>query len=136
MSNVFKAKAAEMQGKKEDTDMKVDDRKTVEIFSDTKRIIHNNQAVNYKQVFRIWATQILDKPNPVITLKELQEIFPEFKEKLDVYDNCCDASGKIVKNFEFYNAYKNKPHKSGKRGGTCTDDQKKAKEAKRVAQNS
>ena len=62
---------------------------------------------------------------------ELQEIFPEFHDKLEIYDKCCDVTGKIVKNFEFYKAYKAMPHQGGKRGGACTDNKKKEKQAKK-----
>lgn len=110
---------------------KEQNKKSVTIYSDKERVIHKDQAVNYKTVFRIWATQIFDNPSPMITLKELQEIFPEFHDKLAVYDKCCDATGKIVKNFDFYKEYKAKPHQGGKRGGACQDNVKKAKEAKK-----
>jgi hypothetical protein len=51
-----------------------------------------------------------------LTVTQLMNIFPEFKDRLNVYEMCCDGNGKIVRNFEVYNMYKKKPHFAGKRG--------------------
>jgi hypothetical protein len=52
----------------------------------------------------------------------LENIFPEFKHKLRLYKMCCDETGKIVKNQEFYKEYKAQPHLHGKRGGLKGSD--------------
>ena len=52
-----------------------------------------------------------------LRFEQLVNIFPEYKEILNVYENCCDEKGKIVKNHEYYKEYKQKPHIHGKRGG-------------------
>ena len=57
----------------------------------------------------------------------MENIFPEFVHKLKLYENCCDKTGKIVKNKDFYNQYKKTPHLMGRRG--LTKDQKQIKDA-------
>jgi len=51
-----------------------------------------------------------------LTYEQLENIFPEFRDRLELYDKCCDGTGKIVRNLDFYKAYKSKPHSVGKRG--------------------
>ena len=48
---------------------------------------------------------------------QLANIFPEYRALLNLYENCCDQNGKIVKNHAYYREYKQTPHSHGKRGG-------------------
>ena len=48
---------------------------------------------------------------------QLVNIFPEYRALLNLYENCCDQNGRIVKNHEYYKEYKQTPHSHGKRGG-------------------
>ena len=72
-----------------------------------------NRAVNYKHVFKVWAYQVkgaLDEgcgDTPWgLTQRQMENIFPEFRARLKLYAKCCDQSGKIVKDFEYYKWYK------------------------------
>jgi hypothetical protein len=58
----------------------------------------------------------------------MENLFPEFRSKLRLYDNCCDRSGSIVKNKEFYNEYKKEPHNASMRGGKKNNN----KETKKI----
>jgi hypothetical protein len=93
-----------------------DSTKTKKIFSD-KSYKYIVNSINYKYVFRIWSNHICNKIEPCISLQELKDFFPEYSHRLDMYDNCCDKTGKIVKNKQFYEEYFQKGHKHGKRGG-------------------
>ena len=53
-----------------------------------------------------------------LTQVQMENIFPDFKMKLQLYHHCCDKNGKIVKNKEFYAQYKKTPHIAGRRGPT------------------
>lgn len=86
------------------------------LYSDKKYSFTSN-SIYYKYVFRVWATQIYGAEVPGISLAEMLVIFPEYQSKLMVYDMCCDHTGKIVKNNEYYTDYKNTPHTGGKRSG-------------------
>jgi hypothetical protein len=57
-------------------------------------------------------------------------LFPEFAHRLDIYQNCCDKSGRIVKNHDYYTEYNKKDHKHGKRGGVKTVQKNSKKEKK------
>lgn len=80
-----------------------------------------NRAVNLKVVFRVWSRQIygqLDQSGDILTQRQLENIFPEFRPRLKLYHTCCDATGKIVKNKEYYQWYKNQDYEvKGTRGG-------------------
>lgn len=76
------------------------------------------QPVNYKHVFQIWANHVFESQTKDLTLTQLKNVFPEFISHLDLYDNCCNKQGQIVKNKEFYHKYKTTPHKAGKRSKT------------------
>lgn len=89
----------------------------LKVYQDEK-YAYIKHSIYYKHVFRIWATHIYGNDEPCISLEELKQIFPEFTARLDVYHNCCNNQGQIVKNKEFYAAYLKKgdiPH--GKRAG-------------------
>jgi len=53
-----------------------------------------------------------------LTFTQMLNIFPEYREQLQLYQMCCDEKGRIVRNHDYYKKYKSKPHSSGKRGGT------------------
>lgn len=78
-----------------------------------------NRAVNHKQVFKIWACQVYgNQGNQGLTQRQLENIFPEFRARLQLFHNCCDQTGKIVKNKEYYNWYKNQDFAvKSRRGG-------------------
>jgi len=109
----------------------------VNIYQDAKRTFITH-AVNYKHVFSIWATQVYgqagqtDKPdddviNSDLTQTQLENVFPDFKAKLQLYHHCCDRTGKVIKNKEYYAKYKSAPHAMGRRG--LTKDQQKVRDA-------
>ena len=84
-----------------------------------------NRPLNYKNVFQIWKNHIY-KPTEAgvtftedcLTLTQLQNIFPEFRERIELYSMCCNEDGKIVKNHEFYKEYRKMNYAmKGKRGG-------------------
>lgn len=109
------------------------DRKQLYSDSITKSCVDSIPA-NYKMVFKVWAKQVYKPDQPQeenkedqaskegaeaedgLTQTQLENVFPEFRHKLRLYGKCCNEEGKIVKNFEFYKEYKNKPHLMGKRG--------------------
>ena len=91
------------------------------IFFDKNHSTIRNE-INYKKVFKIWATQIYMVEKPKLSSQELQDIFPEFKHRIQLYDECCDGTGKIVRNFQAYNSYKHKIHETGKRGGVKVNE--------------
>ena len=69
--------------------------------------------LNYKKVFNIWVNWIyiprrdgVEPTEDSLTQTQLENIFPEFRERLQLYNECCDEKGKIVKNFEFYKNYR------------------------------
>lgn len=107
------------------------------IYRDEKRtcIAH---AVNYKHVFSIWATQVYgqagqdgqpddDAITSNLTQTQLENVFPDFKAKLQLYHHCCDRTGKIVKGKDHYAKYKSTPHAMGRRG--LDNAQKKVRDA-------
>jgi hypothetical protein len=47
---------------------------------------------------------------------QLKNIFPDYAHRVDLYVNCCDFTGKLVRNKDFYAEYKKQGHKNGKRG--------------------
>lgn len=68
--------------------------------------------VNKKTIFRMWRRQLFDSAeNSQIGLKleHLHKIFPEFKNKLDLYVQCCNSEGNVVKNTTFFTQYKAHP---------------------------
>lgn len=109
----------------------------VNIYADNKRTVITH-AVNYKHVFSIWSTQVygqagqLDHPmdDTIIsdlTQTQLENVFPDYKPKLQLYHNCCDKNGKIIKNKEFYAKYKSTAHTMSRRG--LNNQQKKVRDA-------
>lgn len=52
-----------------------------------------------------------------LTQQQIENLFPEFKEKLKLYANCCDQTGQIVKNKDYFKEYQSNPHNSSHRGG-------------------
>ena len=87
-----------------------------------KKKLYDKWPIGYKQVFQIWSRQVCDeeiKTEDQLTQTQLENIFPEFKPKLQLYAVCCDKTGKIVRNAEFYKAYQqHHPHAHGRRGRT------------------
>lgn len=73
----------------------------VEVYSD-KGYKYISHSLNYKRVFKIWANHVYDKENPAISIEEMKQLFPEFAERLDVYQMCCNQQGQTVKNHDFY----------------------------------
>lgn len=103
------------------------------IFADKKSNVakDTDNCINSKLVFRVWATQVYDKDKKDIdtgasnlTQAQLENIFPEFAHKLQLYAKCCDETGKIVKNKEYYATYKSKMHQYSRRGGLANKDAK------------
>ena len=97
------------------------------IYADKKREVINH-AINYKHVFSIWATHVYgqdetDADRSNLTQVQLENIFPDFKPKLQLYHHCCDKTGKIVKDKEYYHKYKTTPHQMGRRGLTADQQQ-------------
>lgn len=125
-----KAFKAAVEGEAEDEDAE-DASKDVEMqaaepreecapmFTDKSRPhIKNNHSVNYKHVFQIWAQHIhLHPDNKELSLEQLLGIFPEFTDRIRIYDSCCNEKGQIVRNHQAYKQYKASAHTSGKRGG-------------------
>lgn len=83
------------------------------LYTDRERkLTDENRVVNYKMIFKIWAEHAADDRTD-ITAIQLQNVFPEFHKKLALYDMCCDKTGKIVRNQDFYNKYRAEPHMGG-----------------------
>jgi len=90
------------------------------IYQDSQRT-YQNHSVGNKHIFNIWATQVYgqspgqDLPptdNIVsdLTQIQLENVFPDFKTKLQMYHHCCDQTGKILKDKDYYNQYKKSDH--------------------------
>lgn len=111
---------AESEGIAMFSDKDLDEAHVYKIYCDKARV-YIKHAINYKHIFQIWANQVYGtyrivvqdksaaKPE-TLTQTQLENVFPEFKHKLVLYDKCCDKNGKIVKNKEFYDSYKKTPH--------------------------
>lgn len=52
-------------------------------------------------VFKLWANHVYGGQGSM-TQQQIENIFPEYRHKLQLYHNCCDQTGKIVKNQAFY----------------------------------
>lgn len=78
-----------------------------------------NRAVSLKHVFKLWSRQVYQADaNCNLTQQQLENIFPEYRPRLRLYGACCDGSGKIVKNPEYYQWYRAQNHRvKGRRGG-------------------
>jgi len=89
------------------------------MFVDKARpVIHSSHSTNYKHVFQIWAQHVhLHPENVELSFEQLLEIFPEFTDRLKIYDACCNEKGQIVRNRTLYKQYKDAGHAGGKRGG-------------------
>jgi len=89
------------------------------MFADKSRPhIKSSHNTNYKHVFQIWAQHIhLHPDNEELSLEQLLDIFPEFTDRINIYDSCCNEKGQIVRNRQLYKRYKDSTHASGKRGG-------------------
>ena len=92
------------------------------IYDDASSNIANkyDNSISHKVVFRLWASQVYAEDGEeqgCLTQDQIQNLFPEFKAKLQLYANCCDREGKIVKNQAYYNEYKMEPHNASTRGG-------------------
>jgi len=85
-------------------------------------------SINYKYVFQMWTTQTFEQAT--LSVDQLRRIFPEFSHKLEIYQECCDRTGKIVRNFDLYKKYKAKDHFGGKRSGAKLVTEKQKKKAK------
>jgi hypothetical protein len=70
------------------------------LYTDSKK---PEGSLNYKKVFLIWKEQVYLHPESGLTTKKMIEIFPELEDRLNLYDNCCNEYGKIVKKFDYYN---------------------------------
>ena len=87
--------------------------------------------MSYKHVFQIWARQVYLTQGKSLSQADIEKVFPEYKDRLQLYAKCCDETGKIVKNFEYFKEYQSRPHKAGKRGGnTIAQQRRQAKKAK------
>lgn len=89
------------------------------VYNDQKRYFEKN-PIKMKHVFKVWAHQVCQNPYQPpsdLTQNQLENIFPEFAPRLALYHNCCDQTGKIVKNHKYYEIYKSNPHDAGRRGG-------------------
>merc|ERR1712170_277490 len=104
------------------------------IFGD-KNLKFFTNSVNYKYAFKLWANFVCDKESPCISVQELMSIFPEYANRIEMYDKCCNKQGQVVKNKEFYGEYLAKDARHGKRGGRKVKAQKKEqlKKVKRAA---
>ena len=66
--------------------------------NDTRSIYADKppDRINKKHVFRIWREWVSDVPKDFqsyISFDDLCRIFPEHKERLILWDNCCDRDG-------------------------------------------
>lgn len=71
-----------------------------------------------------------------LTQRQIENIFPEFRARLKLYDNCCDASGKVVKNFEYFKWYKSQEFEMiGDRGGKANKEDNKNRAGNAIKEN-
>jgi hypothetical protein len=104
------------------------------MFADKSRPhIKSSHSTNYKHVFQIWAQHVYLHPdNKELSFAQLLDVFPEFTDRLNVYDSCCNEKGQIVRNRHYYKRYKDSAHAGGKRGGqTATKWEQVAKQPRR-----
>ena len=119
------------------------------LFGDKKfDLTKENRSVNYKHVFRVWVRQVymqnqsegmIIKQNDgasslapgatvdtdSLTQLQMENIFPEFRARLQLYAQCCNEKGQIVKNFDYYKQYRQAGHKvKGTRGRTMVAKKK------------
>jgi len=119
---------------------KIEDVDRMALFSDKAfDSTKENNAIKVKYIFNLWSTWVYkaetdeemkvgdEEKNELdscgLTYANLYNIFPEFRYKLELYNNCCDQTGKIVKNQAYYKEYQQKPHATSRRG--CNDRQLK-----------
>lgn len=90
------------------------------------RLANDNHCVTAKHVFKLWSKHVYVLKS--LTQEQIENIFPEFVERLQLYGKCCDETGKAVRNLDFYKQYRATPHAFRKRGGLKKDPaQQKAK---------
>ena len=89
----------------------------LKLFKDAGRHLRSiDHQINQKLVFKLWANHVYGGAGSM-TQQQIVNIFPEFAHKLELYHQCCDKTGKIVKHQDFYKQYKVKPHFHSRRGG-------------------
>lgn len=117
----FRGEEAEREAKEEaaKAEPAVEPLQCAPMFADKSRPhIKSSHSTNYKHVFQIWAQHIhLHPDNKELSLEQLLDIFPEFTDRLNIYDSCCNEKGQIVRNRQLYKQYKDSAHAGGKRGG-------------------
>jgi len=111
------------------TDLTTSD--ALKLFADkgkTNLTSDENNCVSAKNVFKLWAKCVY--LNKSLTQAQIENIFPEFAARLQLYDKCCDENGKAVRNLDYYKSYRaSSDHSFRNRGGLKKDKvQKKAKE--------
>lgn len=89
------------------------------MFSD-KQYSFTEISISYKYVFKLWSKFICGVEQKCLTFADLKKIFPEFSHRLDMYENCCNKEGKVVKNIDKFKKYEKTKHRHGKRGGKNT----------------
>ena len=60
------------------------------VFTDKGR---PSASVNYKNVFQIWAKHVYLHPESGLTTLHLLNIFPEFADRIKIYDMCMNERG-------------------------------------------
>jgi len=99
-----------------------DESDALKLFSDKKAKLQPDQhMLSHKHVFRVWCNHVFKGNGSAMTQQQLENIFPEYAHKLQLYMHCCDETGKIVKDQDFYKKYKEQPHFHSKRGGIKKD---------------
>ena len=91
------------------------------------RVTAENHCVTAKHVFKLWAKHVY--VGKTLSQEQIENLFPEFVERLQLYGKCCDETGKAVRNLDVYKAYRSTPHQFRPRGLKKDFAQKKAKRA-------
>lgn len=91
------------------------------------RVTAENHCVTAKLVFKLWAKHVYT--GKTLSQEQIENLFPEYKERLQLYGKCCDETGKAVRNLDEYKKYRSTPHQFRPRGLKSDGAQKKAKQA-------
>lgn len=73
----------------------------MKLFDDKgNRLSSENHCITAKHVFKLWSKHVY--VNKSLTQDQIENIFPEFLDRLQLYGKCCDETGKAVRNLDYY----------------------------------
>ena len=64
------------------------------------RLSKENHCITAKHVFKLWSKHVYVGKS--LTQEQIENIFPEFLDRLHLYNKCCDETGKAVRNLDYY----------------------------------